>query len=93
MGRAVLIAILMLAASHSASGQNARPSSTPFHWLNSGKDATLFERIKTAFLRRVEARRSRESKTGRRAGVQVDQPCWGLRNTSALVLIGERDFR
>jgi hypothetical protein len=39
----------MLAAAHSAIGQNAHPSSTAFHWLNSSKDATLFERIKTAF--------------------------------------------
>jgi len=39
----------MLAASDSAIGQNAQPSSTAFHWLNSSKDAILFERIKTAF--------------------------------------------
>ena len=43
------IAIFMLAVSSSAIGQNAQPSSTAFHWLNSSKDATLFERIKTAF--------------------------------------------
>ena len=49
MCRTVLIAILMLAASHSAIGQNAQPSPTAFHWLNSSKNATLFERIKTAF--------------------------------------------
>jgi hypothetical protein len=49
MGRTVLIAILMLAASHSAIGQNVQPSSTAFHWLNSSKAATLYERITTAF--------------------------------------------
>jgi hypothetical protein len=55
MGRTVLIAILMLAASHSAIGQNAHPSSTAFHWLNSSKDAALFERIKTTFADELKA--------------------------------------
>jgi hypothetical protein len=49
MGRTLLTAIIMLVACPPALGQNAQPSSTAFHWLNSTKDATLFERIKTAF--------------------------------------------
>lgn len=49
MGRTVLISILMLAMSHSAVGQNSPPSPTAFHWLNSDKDAALFERVTTAF--------------------------------------------
>jgi len=49
MSRNALLAILTLAASHSAIAQNAPVSSTDFHWLDPSKDAALFERIKTAF--------------------------------------------
>jgi hypothetical protein len=92
MGRTVLIAILMLAASYSAAGQSAQPSSTAFHWLNSNKNATLFERIKTAFTdelkpddpEKVKPVVAQEYKRISRVGVF---------ESSALVLIGERETR
>jgi hypothetical protein len=92
MGRTVLIAILMLAASHSAIGQNARPSWTAFHWLNSRKDATLFERIKTAFTDELKPDDPEKVKP-----VVAQKYKWisrvGVFETSALVLIGERETR
>lgn len=92
MGRTVLIAILMLAASRSAIGQNGLPSSTAFHWLNSSRDATLIERIRTAFRdelkpddpEKVKPAVAQEYKWISRVGVF---------DTSALVLIGERETR
>ncbi len=92
MGRTVLIAILMLAASHSTIGQNAQPSSTAFHWLNSSKDATLFERIKTAFADELKPDDPEKVKP-----VVAQEYKWisrvGVFETSALVLIGERETR
>jgi hypothetical protein len=94
MGRTVLIAILMLAASHFAVGQNAHPSSTAFqfHWLNSSKDATLFERIKTAFADELRPDDPEKVKP-----VVAQEYKWisrvGVFETSALVLIGERETR
>ena len=92
MGRTVLIAILMLAASHSAIGQNAPPSSTAFHWLNPTKDATLFERIKTAFTDELKPDDPEKVKP-----VVAQKYKWisrvGVFETSALVLIGERETR
>jgi hypothetical protein len=92
MGRTVLIAILMLAASHSAIGQNAHPSSTAFHWLNSSKDAALFERIKTTFADELKADDPEKVKP-----VVAQEYKWisrvGVFETSALVLIGERESR
>jgi hypothetical protein len=92
MGRTVLIAILMLAASSSAIGQNAQPSSAAFHWLNSGKDATLFERIKTAFAEELKPDDPEKVKP-----VVAQEYKWisrvGVFETSALVLIGERETR
>src|SRR4029077_15526890 len=92
MGRTVLIAILLLAASSSAIGQNARPSSTVFHWLNSSKDATLFERIKTAFTDELKPDDPEKVKP-----VVALKYKWisrvGVFETSALVLIGERETR
>jgi hypothetical protein len=92
MGRTVLIAILMLAASYSANGQNARPSSTEFHWLNCSKDATLFERIKTAFADELKPDDPEKVKP-----VVAQEYKWisrvGVFDTSALVLIGERETR
>jgi hypothetical protein len=92
MGRTVLISILMLAASSLAIGQTAQPSSTAFHWLNPTKDTTLCERIKTAFAdelkpddpEKVKPTAAQEYKWISRAGVF---------ETSALVLIGERETR
>ena len=92
MGRTVLIGILMLAAAHSAIGQNAHPSSTAFRWLNSGKDATLFERIKTAFADELKPDDPEKVKP-----VVAQEYKWisrvGVFETSALVLIGERETR
>jgi hypothetical protein len=92
MGRTVSIAIFMLAASSSAIGQNAQPSSTAFHWLNSSKDATLFERIKTAFTDEL-----RPDDPERVKPVVAQEYKWisrvGVVETSALVLIGEREKR
>ena len=92
MGRTALMAILMLAASSSAIGQNAKPSSTAFHWLNSSKDATLFERIKTAFTDELKPDDPEKVKP-----VVAQEYKWisrvGVFETSALVLIGERETR
>jgi hypothetical protein len=92
MGRTVLIAILMFAASSSAIGQNAQPSSTAFHWLNSSKDATLFEHIKTAFADELKPDDPEKVKP-----VVAQEYKWisrvGVFETSALVLIGERETR
>ena len=49
MRRSVVIAVFVLAMSHSAAAQSAPPPSPAFHWLNSGKDAALFERVSSAF--------------------------------------------
>jgi hypothetical protein len=88
----VLIAILMLAAAHSAGGQTAHPSSTAFHWLNSSKDATLFEHIKTAFADELKPDDPEKVKP-----VVAQEYKWisrvGVFETSALVLIGERETR
>ncbi len=90
MGRTVLIAILMLAASSSAISQNAHPSSTAFHWLSSSRDATLFERIKTAFADELKPDDPEKVKP-----VVAQEYKWisrvGVFETSALVLIGERE--
>ena len=92
MGRTVLIAIFMLTASASAIGQNAQPSSTAFHWLNPSKDATLFERIKTAFAEELKPDDPEKVKP-----VVAQEYKWvsrvGVFETSALVLIGERETR
>jgi len=92
MGRTVLIAILILAASHSSIGQNAHPSSTAFHWLLSSKDATLFERVKTAFADELKPDDPEKVKP-----VVAQEYKWisrvGVFETSALVLIGERETR
>jgi hypothetical protein len=92
MGRTVLIAILMLAASHCAIGQNVQPSSTAFYWLNSSKDATLYERIKTAFTDELKPDDPEKVKPVVAQGYK-----WigriGVFETSALVLIGERETR
>lgn len=92
MGRTVLIAIFMLTASASAIGQNAQPSSTAFHWLDSSKDATLFERIKTAFAEELKPDDPEKVKP-----VVAQEYKWisrvGVFETSALVLIGERETR
>jgi hypothetical protein len=89
MGRTVLIAIFMLTASASAIDQNAQPSST-FHWLNPSKDATLFERMKTAFAEELKPDDPEKVKP-----VVAQEYKWisrvGVFETSALVLIGERE--
>ena len=92
MSRPALAAILILTASGSAIGQNAKPSSAAFHWLDPSKDTTLFERIKVAFTdelrpddpEKVKPYVAQEYKWISRVGVF---------ETSALVLIGEREKR
>jgi hypothetical protein len=90
MGRTVLIAVLMLAVSCSAIGQNAQPSSTAFHWLDPSRDANLFERIKTAFTDELKPDDPEKVKP-----VVAQEYKWisrvGVFETSALVLIGERE--
>jgi hypothetical protein len=92
MGHTALIATLMLAASHSAIGQTAQPSSTAFRWLNASKDASLFERIKTAFADELKPDDPEKVKP-----VVAEEYKWisrvGVFETSALVLIGEREMR
>jgi len=92
MGRKALIATLMLAASHSAIGQTAQPSSTAFRWLNASKEASLFERIKTAFADELKPDDPEKVKP-----VVAEEYKWisrvGVFETSALVLIGERETR
>ncbi len=92
MYRNLLTSILILAASSSAQGQNAQPLSIDFHWLSPSKDAPLFERIQTAFAdelkpddpEKVKPTVAQEYKWISRVGVF---------ETSALVLIGERETR
>ena len=92
MGRTALISILILAASHPAIGQSAQPSSTAFRWLNSSKDQTLFERIKTAFADELKPDDPEKVKP-----IAAQEYKWisrvGVFETSALVLIGERETR
>jgi hypothetical protein len=92
MCRAVLIAILMLMVSHCAIGQNAQPSSTAFHWLNSSKDAILFERIRITF-----ADELKPDDPAKVAPTVAQEYKWisrvGVFEASALVLIGERETR
>jgi hypothetical protein len=84
-----LLAILILTAPPT---QNAQPSPTPFHWLDPSKDATLLRRIKTVFTdelkpddpEKVKPYVAQEYKWISRVGVF---------DTSALVLIGERETR
>ena len=92
MSRPVLIAIIVLAASSSAIGQKAQPSSQDFHWLSSSKDATQFERIVTAFTDELKPDDPEKVKP-----VVAQEYKWvsrvGVFKTSALVLIGERETR
>jgi hypothetical protein len=92
MDRPALIVILILTAFASAVGQDARHSSTAFHWLDSTRDPAPFERIKAAFRdelkpddpQKVKPYVAEEYKWVSRVGVFGD---------SALVLIGERETR
>ena len=92
MGRTVLLAVFALTACYSAAAQDAAPSSSAFHWLNSGKDAALFERIRTAFSDELKPDDPEKVKP-----VVAQEYKWisrvGVFETSALVLIGERETR
>jgi hypothetical protein len=92
MSRAVLTAVLMLAASHSAIAQSAQPSSTAFRWLSSSREVTLFDRIKMAFREELKPEDPEKVKP-----VVAEEYKWisrvGVFETSALVLIGERETR
>jgi len=73
-------------------GQSASHSSPAFHWLDSTKDAALLERIKTAF--RDELRPDDPQKV---KPYVAEEYKWisrvGVFETSALVLVGERETR
>ena len=90
MRRTVLTSILILAALSSTSGQNVQPSSTAFHWVDSSKDATLFEHIKAAFTDELKPDDPEKVKP-----VVAREYKWisriGVFETSALVLVGERE--
>jgi hypothetical protein len=92
MGRNVLLAVFALTACCSAAAQDVAPSPSAFHWLSSGKDATLFERIKTAFSDELKPDDPEKVKP-----VVAQEYKWisrvGVFETSALVLIGERETR
>jgi hypothetical protein len=92
MRRTVWIAILVLAASHSAIAQSAQASSTAFRWLSSSKDAIAFERVKTAFADELKPDDPEKVKP-----TVAEKYKWisrvGVFETSALVLIGERETR
>jgi hypothetical protein len=90
MGRNAVIAILMLAVSQSAVAQNAPISSTAFHWLNPNKDAALLERIKTAFSDELKPDDPEKVKPVVAQGYKRISRV-GVFETSALVLIGERE--
>jgi len=92
MQLAALISILMLAASPSAIGQSAQPSSATFHWLDSRKDATIFERIRTAFTDELKPDDPEKVKPYVAQGYKWISRI-GVFETSALVLVGEREMR
>jgi hypothetical protein len=92
MRRSVEIAVLVLATSHLAAAQSVPPLSSVFHWLNSDKDAALFERVTTAFSDELKPDDPEKVKP-----VVAQEYKWisriGVFETSALVLIGERETR
>jgi hypothetical protein len=92
MGRTVLIAVLILAGSHSAIAQSAQPSSTTFRWLNPSQDAVVLERIKIAFSDELKPDDPEKVKP-----TVAQKYKWisrvGVFETSALVMIGERETR
>lgn len=92
MRRTVLISIFILAAISSTSGQNVQPPTTAFHWLDSSKDATLFGHIRAAF-----ANELKPDDPAKVDPVVAQEYKWisriGVFETSALVLIGERETR
>ena len=90
MLRPIALAVLLLALATSTASQNV--TSPPFHWLDSGKDAALFQRIKLGF--------AEELKPDDPVKVKPYVPQeykWisriGVFESSALVLIGERSTR
>lgn len=92
MDRVALIAVLLLAASCSAFGQNGQPSTQAFHWLTSSKDAAALQRITTAFTDELRPDDPEKVKP-----IIAQKYKWisrvGVSETSALVLIGERETR
>lgn len=90
MRRNAVIAILMLAMSHSAIAQNAPISSTAFHWLNPSKDVSLLEGIKSAFSDELKPDDPEKVKPVVAQGYKRISRV-GVFETSAFVLIGERE--
>jgi len=90
MDRPGFIAILILTATPLTLGQNARPSPTPFHWLDPRRDTALFERVKTAFAEELKPDDPEKVKPYVAQGYKWISRV-GVFDTSALVLIGERE--
>jgi hypothetical protein len=92
MNRPLLLTVIALTACHATAAQDATRSSTTFHWLSSGKDEALLERLKTAFSDELKPDDPEKVKP-----VVAQEYKWisrvGIFETSALVLIGERETR
>jgi hypothetical protein len=85
-----MIVALALAGCRSAAAQKALPPSTTFRWLDAGKDAALFERIKSAFADELKPDDPEKVKP---VAAQLYKRISriGVFETSALVLIAERE--
>lgn len=92
MGWLALIAILLSTGPGSAIAQNTASSSRDFHWLDPSKDASMFGQIKTAFTDELKPDDPEKVKP-----YVAEEYKWisrvGVFETSALVLIGERETR
>lgn len=88
--RHALIAIFLFAAS--AAAQSAPPGSAAFRWLDPSKDTVLLQRIKTAFTDELKPDDPEKVKP-----YVAEEYKWisrvGVFETSALVLIGERETK
>ena len=92
MSRKVLIVFLMLAASAPAFAQSAHSAEAAFRWLSPSKDAASLDRITTAFADELKPDDPEKVKP-----TVAEKYKWisrvGVFETSALVLIGEREAR
>jgi hypothetical protein len=92
MFRSLLIFTCVFSVSSPAVGQNARPLSAAFHWHTSSNDVAIFERVKTAFAEELKPDDPEKVKP-----VVAEEYKWisriGVFQTSALVVIGERETR
>ena len=90
MRRTLVIVLLTLTACCSSAAQNAPSSPTSFHWLDAGKDAALYERIKAAF---ADELKPDDPERVKPVVAQLYKKISriGVFETSALVLIAERE--